>query len=331
MSSNSKSSIVDALLKGKHPLAQEMKRYIATPWCKCQDEVYKDCLQCQPAKKTKTQQGPQAHGGDLFQHSQWCALYLTNWYLDATTEYKVLHRLLKDIIHSSFLKKITGTKENALEFVQVCGFFHDCCKGGDQIYDMYQPNKYGKGTNDSIHPDICHLQIISPKNSYHGLLGLALNEILNNYKDSQVARFILSLVAATHWDFGKLNYDKKFSIQDYIKFINLKKVQIATEMKLPKTSLVDDGNVLVKLCMVVSCADVAATYNKEINSTYVNGVAIAPLTHLSDGGAWIKFAFNKNHVAIIKNVLKALRGKSKTVGKNKTVGKKNHKRKTRKI
>ena len=102
---------VKTLLEGSHPISIMMNNYIATPWCKCQDGVFKSCMECTPPSTTVEAQGEQSHGGDLFQHSQWCALYLTNWYLDSKGKYTDLHRLLTTVINSDLLKDIVGKNQ----------------------------------------------------------------------------------------------------------------------------------------------------------------------------------------------------------------------------
>jgi len=40
------------LLNGTHPIAREMKKYIATPWCQCSlTKEWKACAECQPPIK----------------------------------------------------------------------------------------------------------------------------------------------------------------------------------------------------------------------------------------------------------------------------------------
>ena len=42
--------LIDSLLSGKHPLAQQMKLYIATPWCKCGEaQEWMACKLCTPS------------------------------------------------------------------------------------------------------------------------------------------------------------------------------------------------------------------------------------------------------------------------------------------
>jgi hypothetical protein len=329
-------NIVNDLLNGTHKISEMMKTYLATPWCECQKGQWKSCVECDPPRKTKEEQGNQSHGGDLFQHSQWSALYLTKWYLDNNTKYTLLHNLLIEIINSNLLKTIIGDDKNkVLEFVQACGFFHDICKGGDGIFDMYASNKYGKGTSDSIHPEICSNVIIDPKNQYDGLLKTTLDEILKGYQDPINARIILSLCAATHWEFGKLNYNfskesddyKKYIKENapkYIKFILDQKNKITQHVTstygVNVNNIEDSENILIKLCIVLSCSDVASGYNDEllnnntdsainIKQNVINGITVSEKTHQSNGAAWVNFKLRENHPFIIEYVLNELKPK----------------------
>ena len=296
---------IHSLLNGQHKLSQEMRNYIATPWCQCQGE-YKSCTDCQPQLKTINKQGIQEHGGDLFQHSQWSALYLTMWYKDEATKYKELHKLLVAVIKSELLNDIISTDlAIKLEFLQLCGFMHDICKGGDGIYDMYAKGKYGRKLTDADHPKVCKETLLNPKHRYAGLLKKTLDDQLERYKDKEKALAILALCAAVHWNFGKLNMPPErggWTPKQYIDSINAAKNDI-------KIKLTDPDHILIKLCMAVGCADVASSYNDEllaVKPKVFNGIQIAKKTHLSSGGAWIKYMFNVKHKIYIKNVLKHL-------------------------
>jgi hypothetical protein len=69
---------------------------------------------------------------------------------------------------------------------------------------------------------------------------------------------------------------------------------------------VDPDQILIKLCMAIGCADVAASYNDELLSAdqhLFEGIRIAPQTHLSSGAAWTNYKFNEKHKIYIKKVL----------------------------
>jgi hypothetical protein len=293
------------LLNGDHELSREMKKYIATPWCNCNGE-YKSCMECKPPLKKINDQGIQAHGGDLFQHSQWSALYLFNWFKNKKSPYNKLHKLLVAIIDSRLLNAIISTDEDIkLGFLLLCGFMHDICKGGDGIYDMYAKNKYGKKLTDADHPAACKQTLIEPGNRYNGMLKTTLNAILANYVNKPKALAIMALCAAVHWNFGKLNIPKErggWTPQQYLDSIHKEKLDIEKRLNI---KLIDTENVLIKLCMAIGASDVASSYNDELHSRFLpKGVRLAQKTHLSNGASWTQHKFNKNHKKYITLVLK---------------------------
>jgi hypothetical protein len=265
-----------------------MQKYIATPWCHC-DNKFKNCKYCRyksPCYKienTRTciKQEPQSHGGNLFQHSQWSSLYLTMWYTNVyESENPVpenyLHVLLGEIANSVLIKSvISDDKETIKRFIQLCGFMHDIGKGGDGFTDMYLKDKYIKYNNtftgDQYHPEVCKIAIIVPEkyNFYKGNLKKVLDTILNSYNNPEQARFILALVASVHWNFGKLfdaksTYNPEIYLRDYIsqiKDINQRIFNNNSDVKFP---LLLQSDIIIKLCMVVSCSDIASSNNKEL-------------------------------------------------------------------
>ena len=93
-------SLIHDLLNGKHNLSEQMMKYIATPApCYCHETDNCNCYQ--------------SHGGDLFQHSQWSALYLTMWlkteYINKDENY--LHTLLTEIVNSDLLKTVISNDD----------------------------------------------------------------------------------------------------------------------------------------------------------------------------------------------------------------------------
>jgi len=296
--------IVNALLAGKHPLSEQMTQYIATPWCECSPKQWKACNTCEPpieGDKVPTQ----SHGGDLFQHSQWTALYLENW-ARSDAKYPELHAILNDVLQSKLIRvAISDDNKTKLTFIKFCGFMHDIGKGGDNIYDMYQENKYGPGTSDGVHPSHCAEALVNPGTRYGGDLAQTLKTVLPQFKLPQVALFMAALCAHTHWEFGKLSFppDKReFNEIGYI--ILIRRVKDELESKLGV--FIDNGDdfiTLIKLCMALSCADVASAYNDEIDQAFVS-TPIAPKTHPSSGGAWTSpwANFRANHVGYVRKI-----------------------------
>ena len=352
---NTSSEIVTQLLNGIHPLSLEMKKYKATPWCKCDIDKKpngQSCETCNPPKKTKEEQGIQSHGGDLFEHSQWCALYLAMMYSNPNTTpgYPVLHSLLKDAVDSELLKTellkkyISNYKNKRYEFIKLCGFLHDIGKGGDGIFDLYADNKYfDKDKNqktDNYHPIRSAEYILNPGEKYNGLLKTVLDHILNSYLNPILARKLMAFFCAIHWEFGKMNLTdndpNKLSASDYVNFIDKNiHLYITNDNITPenKEIIKKERFILFKICMAISCADVACAYNKELIDNYSNkiidGITIAPMTHESNGGAWTNYEFNINHPKYINEVLPLIQNTS-TGGKKRTCKKPKQKRKMRK-
>ena len=296
-------------LNGDSHLSDMMKKYKATPWCECKPGKWAACSKCSPPILTVKEQGPQGQGGDLFQHSQWCTLYIKMWGSKKMKQRELLYHLIQDLVKTKSLDKVCG-KDKRLYLLELCGFFHDIGKGGDKVYDVYNKNKYGKGRTDDYHPVICGDIILRPGKRYGGELKRVLTEILSKFTDPKLARKILALCAFTHWELGKLNMpvDKGgITSKQYIKFVydNIKKLNIKGINKV----------ILLKMCMICSCADIASAYNNELvaeKSGVLNNIDIENMTHLSDGGAWVKFNMNKNHTKIIKKILKETKSRKKT-------------------
>lgn len=297
------------ILNGKHPLSAMMMNYIATPWCECQDtKKWSACSKCNPSIMSIKKQGVQSHGGDLFQHSQWCALYLTMWLTVLLPGRELLHKTLNEIKNSKLFNSICGPNPNKkLQLIQICGFFHDIGKGGDNIFDMYEDNKYGKHKTDDYHPTICKKIILNPGNRYDGVLKPILVSIFEQFKKPVLLKKLVALCAGTHWTFGKTNIPTDrggLSIKQYID-------QIDKDIEDVGLSSIN-RRVLFKLCMVISCADIASAYNNELFNPEIsvskmfNGIVPSTMTHQSIGGAWVKFGMNKTHVKLMRNVLRDL-------------------------
>ena len=310
---------MNSLLNGTHPIAREMKKYIATAACNCaESNEWKICSKCKPPMKETGV--VQTHGGDLFQHSQWSALYITLWYQQANL-YPKLHQLLTQVVNSKLFNTIISDElQEKIEFLQLCGFLHDIGKGGEcttarcVTYDMYHEKKY-EGRGDQVHPEYSKNYILNPSKTYNHLLGPFLEESFARYKNPSQARMIVALCAAVHWDFGKLNIPVgvpgHLKPKQYIKGIRREII------KYKKTFSANDFLTIIKLCMALSCADVASAYNTELIENSVNNhigtIQIAKATHLSYGGAWTGKKFNKTHPKYIRQVLSLLNKKTKKV------------------
>lgn len=332
---NNEKSLVEQLIQNRNNdeniddsikyIKDDMATYISTPWCSCptpkeikNKDLYKPCYAClgcdyeKPLTSCKETEksiiynsGPdgveQSHGGDLLQHSQWTALHLLWWYNDKDS-YKLLNSLIQEICASDIIK--TNISDDTMvikEYLLLCGFMHDIGKGGDGIRDLYHASKYlGKG--DGIHPKVCKQSILKPKNRYNGELKKALYDLLKVYKLPKMARKIMAFCAEVHWDLGRTNIPKNhnnhLSVENYIRKINgsLKKVNIKKLF---------DFIIMLKLAMVISCADIASSYNEELrdNSDHLDGLIPEEHTHNSTGGPWTNYGFKNKHEDIINKIL----------------------------
>jgi hypothetical protein len=186
----------------------------------------------------------QTHAGNLFDHSQWAALQILQWYKNGV-----------DIMEG-------------VDFftAYVSAFFHDIGKGGDCIqttkivngkavtwYDMYSPDKFAK-QGDQLHPEYSGDMILGHRlfqfecNCFDCQLNFKtlLNILFPNVNVKEVA-----LGAYMHWEFGKLNYTG-ISLEE-----KLKKYYKSFNEYCQKCGLKPSLR-LLKLCIAVSCADIAA-------------------------------------------------------------------------
>ena len=304
--SNQIKSLFNTILNGKGPLSMEMKTFIATPWCQCGvDNRWQACSDCNiPTDKIP----PQSHGGNLFEHSQWSSLYLLLW-LNNRGKQPILTKILQKIKSSPELKSIVTNTER---FILMCGFFHDIGKygtdkSGNKVTDLYDKECCG-GYGPEDHPKNCKKIIMKPGNSYGGKLKSVLDILLSGCSDPTQARKILALIARTHWEFGKLNIPVDYggiTVSQYVNFIRKSIKSIHSPWLRDKQTF----HILISLCMVVSCSDVAAAYNRELvsgtNKTFFksNGITVAKHLHNTDGGPWIKFGFREKCSDFLTKVL----------------------------
>ena len=295
--------IIKSLIDGTHTISKEMLKYKATPWCNCKPDggnEWGPCKDCTPPI-ADADVPPQSHGGDLFQHSQWSALYLKTWYSELT--YDRLNTIINEVVNSQLFKRIISDDiETNLRFLQLCGFLHDIGKGGDCShpscigYDMYHPQKYGD--RGDIHPIICKQVIMNPGERYNGQLQKLMDEIIKNYKDGDTAQVIIALCGALHWEFGKLNIPAPngLLIDDYIKILRNE----ITDINTYGINLIDEICTLTKLVMSISCADIAAASNRGIPQKYNPHLEI----YNNNGGPWLAYNFNEKQQFFIDQVLK---------------------------
>ena len=271
-------------------------------------ETYQDCRLC--GYPESYEYGVQSHGGDLFQHSQWTALNIDRWTREHP-DFRSLTFSFEIIKRDGFFQSLFNAEEYAKHDIQVddvgmffiilCAFFHDIGKGGDGIYDMYAEGKYGEGTDDSAHPEVCAKKIINPERLYHNHLKTVLDYIfqLKIFVKPDYLRRLMAMTAHVHWEFGKLN-------------IPLAKGGWQTDMYVKKIfeaiDLYELGRenryLIIRICMMISTADIAAGANHEIKLSSIDpNIKVAEMVHRSLGGPWANFAFNVKYNQYMNNVL----------------------------
>jgi len=322
--------LITSLISGKHEISKMMLKYRATPWCKCigspesesdgeKKLKYRACKDCMPPVTSKDLP-PQSHGGDLFQHSQWSALYLEKWFNDTSNEYHKLKQIINDVVNSPLFNTIISDDQNKkIRFLQLCGFLHDIGKGGDcsensdlgncEFYDMYSNTKWAGVGGEQFHPAICKQITLEPGMRYDGQLQILMDEITQPgmYKDGMCAKVIISLCGALHWEFGKLNIPAGNGGITENQYIDKIIDEINTVNTRCKIDLKRYICTLTKLFMAVSCADIAAASNEELLGHEDLNIRPAKEIYVNEGGAWKKYDFRTEHKRYIDSVLEGIR------------------------
>jgi hypothetical protein len=285
----------DSMLKS---ISNDMKKYIATPWNPSTSKLisvndYNQILQKYEAEKGQTfsevkydlqvNRTPldieysvlrQGHGGNLFEHSKWSALQIIQWFKD-------LNPLVEGV-----------DKETAY----VAALFHDIGKGGDCTYDMYADGKYGPGKGDWAHPERCGDMILNGKPLYN----ICRNgTVINNYNIKKYIKQIyphvnineIALAAYMHWEFGRINIPGK-EIGEKIK------TYLQTFRKYCSKCNLRPSKPLLKLCIIVSCADISAG-----SSTRLTNVLNVPEQNYISTDPWVAYGMDKNYLIYRKLVL----------------------------
>jgi len=263
-------------------LVDELKKYIATPWVNGSAYDVKKYLEEKKAKATASCSGAtidplcQSHAGNLLEHSQWTAYQIQQWANDKS-------------------KILEGVDLNT---ALVAAFTHDMGKGGDCIYDMYSNDKYNK-KGDRSHPENCGDLLMGTSKFYTCNGDKKGAEI--NVKTAIAEAFPkvetkeLALAAYMHWEFGEINRAKTPAEVDTNVTAYVKKFKDAcTKVGLTASKK------LLKLCMAVSCADIAGSTNVRISR--MEGV-LPPVYFAKDG--WVMFGMDGKHQAYIDKVLAA--------------------------
>jgi hypothetical protein len=268
-------------------LKKNLKLYISTPWDGINyytDAEYKrqlaDKISSQNIEdsticiKEPNNTLCQTHGGNLFEHSQWSALIIYIWFRDK-------HELVRYIDNK--YKKLAI----------IAGFFHDIGKGGDCFYNVYNENKYDR-QKDYIHPEYCADMIIGDKEYILNCLinnKINIKKLLQNlFEFDDIEIQIIALLSYMHWEFGKFNlpnseytyidYSKKF-ILGFNKYFNQTFENLNDIDKYLKTINIDLLE-LLRLCILISCADITAGTNKHvIHDLNLKNFNISKLKYLS--------------------------------------------------
>jgi hypothetical protein len=303
--------VLKPLLNGESPVAEDMKKYISTPWCSCSNNICKNkCINngswsgpCKNCSKTfnLNKIPKQAHGGNLFEHSQWVSLWILMWKSN-----KGLHNecyLLNKQVVNEFKSYLKLSVNETQCMVLLCAFMHDIGKGGDNITNMYSPNKYD-GNGNGTHPKHCKNTILNPNDKYDGKLSRIFKKAVFTPK----IIFLLAVTALTHWEFGRTNIPIKYNgitVLQYVKLI-LSKIYLL-EIELSDNSINLNNKILksiIKLCMLISCGDIAAALPPDTDK--ISGIKVAKAIYQGDGGGWVKFKFEKHSKTKINAVLKII-------------------------
>lgn len=289
----------DQMLKA---IFEVMSSYISSPWNPNTKEImtvdeYDTILDEftklnieQPDKLCKTdyEQGSklanykmllcQAHAGNLFDHSQWAALQILQWNTAGV-----------DIMEGvDFLT------------AYVSAFFHDIGKGGDCIEnekivngklvrwrDMYSPDKYAK-QGEQLHPEFSGDMILGLRPFYFNCSSydkINFRIIIKTlFPDIDIQAVALS--AYMHWEFGKLNIGSA-SLEEKMNQYYKTFVFYCEKCKL------EPSLALLKLCIAVSCADIAAGTNSRLLPS-VCGIVPSSTKYLGKD-PWVAYGMDKKY------------------------------------
>jgi hypothetical protein len=288
-----------------------MKTYIASPWDAINKKIYNGnlynqyrkeyndkfasnipesdlCSSKDPDPKSEINRYKgllcKSHSGNLFEHSQWAALHILKWHDD------------KDPIMDGL----------DLETTLIAAFFHDIGKGGDCIkttengetwLDIYSKEKYN-GEGEANHPIHCSNMILGKKdfiiNCKNDHKINIKNLIEKEYPDVKIKD--IALAALMHWEFGKLNIpggNADDKVQTYLTIFN----------ESCKTIEIEPSEQLLKLCIAVACADIAAGSNKRLLPN-VGGITPADEVWLGID-PFVSYGMDKKYLVYRKSILDA--------------------------
>lgn len=252
--------------KGRVITMKEYKKYLKKYKINPDKTNYKFCKEVNKVSKLLCQ----SHGGNLWEHSQWCALQLLKWHNDN-------HKIVKGL---------------DLELLIVSGFFHDIAKSGDCVEtchndfcwrDMYSEKKYNK-SGDYNHPKWCG-DVILGKTTYvincQNGKELSIPDVIENKFNVDLRK--VALAAYMHWEFGKINIVNDIPLEKKIRYY-LKQFR-----KFCKVCRLKPNNELLRLCIAVGAADVSSGSNYRVKKSKIKPLKMVFVSK----DPWVYFKFNR--------------------------------------
>jgi hypothetical protein len=225
-----------------------------------------------------------------------------------------------------------------IDIAIIAAFFHDLGKAGDCYFNVYDNKKYDDG-NESKHPLISadfisgkKLYIIDCVENIKSRINIS-NIIKKLFKLNDYQIKIISFIAYMHWEFGKLNINVESKtnndkIENYVKefiigfklYINDSIIScndskscitsstielIKINLKLINQYLILKDYIdiisLLKLCILISCADIASGTNKRLTNNFPDDY-LSKLKYLSSD-PWVKFNMDTNYKLYSQNLI----------------------------
>lgn len=221
-----------------------------------------------------------SHGGDLLEHSQWCALQVLLWFKN------------KDPI----------TEDLDIKTSIIAAFFHDIGKGIDCIYNMYDPRKYDNANNDYKHTEYSGDVILGLKlvTNCEKNININIKDLIEKYFTDVNIKDI-ALTSYMHWEFGKINIPLKENetmenkYEEYIKSF----LKYASKVGCDTN---DKSNLLkkLKLCILIGCADIAGSTNIRLLNDFKE-ITYEQIYPSND--TWTKYGMDKNYLNYRERVI----------------------------
>jgi len=219
----------------------------------------------------------QPHGGNLYHHSVWTMLHIVLWN-DPKHEFNFLMNNVN------------------YELAKLCAYLHDLGKGGDNnhnIYDKTKFNEYNCNVND--HTIKSGDFILNKEYLMMNDKKLDVKKLITSIcKECDIKQ--IALTAYMHWEFGRLNMESK----KYPTLWNKLNLYYELLKKWCKKCNLKPSLELLKLCIVVSCADIASGTNKRLKDMTIpdNVKQQYKITEVPDDlyfsfDTWVKMGMDK--------------------------------------